>query len=644
MLDPLNPFQIQVSPRGYDALFAQMLAAVPPGAGFYDVLLGYPIVNWSRRAPVFVLQTDQTGVPIKVTALRKGGYPQGIDQGNLIAVAYFVPNQQNTSFQLTMGIGLNRLIATELIPNGRTTILDVMSTPNTMLFEAFGREISNSTDAVQAQQDALFSPYSTRMLDQVVTFQDLLPDVQSMKVLSMKMLVRSRVHFPSRVIGTQDFIQAFMLNTPVMVQMRQPTDFQIERSIIRRTQENSAGQEAHVWVPNLSVTQWLAFIKMADSMRQNYVINSVQDDLVGITYKGLNQLHQFDYDAPGSDFLPNLTQTNCFGNIEYSMGSVILSNFKFPMWSYTFDYLVTAQSPIGRARVMFDEDVPFDSDLPFDSDPVDPFNDGWVGWSLSGRFEQNVPSALDAVLGLDSSVAPALSYGGSATVYTHGPYTQMFNSHNIEIDVEEEMTITGSQDTYTPGAITHLELDLPLNQPILTAGTAYPVVLKYADANDMTVPTGAGSVTVQESSGGTTEIEAVTGGYKQFNLTPTKAGQIHWSLHDGTYSNVSDIVTVVAGPFASFVFANISNQTVGVPFSFSIQAADQYGNPITDVGDDVKVNILIDGFPPDSIVPDYIELVNGAATVELTFNEAGTGQLDFQLDTVNQLSNIFSAS
>jgi hypothetical protein len=646
MSDSSSTFNIQVSPRGYDALFAEMLGYVSPGE-FYDTNLGYPMVVWSSKNPNFIFTTNNLGVPIQITTQKEGPYHPSVNPGNRVTQVQFIPQNATTSFSLTMGLGLNKLIATEMIPGGRTFLVEVQASPNTTIFEAFGREVFNSVNIVNEQKAALFSPYSTRLADQVIQFQSLLPSVQSLKIISTRMLIRGAVHFPGEELGVQNLIQSFSFNTPAYATMRSSSTFHLERSRIQRSGENLAGMEAHVWFPNLAVTQWLAFLKMADSLNQNYVINSIQDDLVSITYKGRTQLHQFNFDAPGSNFLTSLSTTDCFNNLDLFISTAITSNLVFDLWSYPFDMEITAATPIGRDRVSFDEGVLLDQGLNFDGDSIDPYNDGWVGFSFDGRFEADARTSEQAQLGLDSGITPDKTYSGSATVYPHGPYTQMFNSHRTWIPIPYLVTATGTLDDYTgDGVIVGIDMPLPISPQILQAGTAYPVYVKYADSNDMTVPSGIGTVTIQESNGGAVwTVPVTTNGYQTFNLTPTQVGEISWTLSDGTYTDQSMTAQVVAGPFSYFILSAIGNQSVGVPFNVTIQCADQYGNPTTYSGD--NTNVAIDaqgGFAADALSPQFCNLVNGMATISLTMSEAGTGNLLFQLGSAQATSNDFSVS
>ena len=643
MLDPIDPFQIKPPLRGYDALFNQILSKIPAG-DFYDTNLGYPIVPWSRKPNIFTMETNIPGTPIKISLQRLGPYHPGVDEGNLIQDFFFVPTGTVSSFKITLGLGLNRITATELTPNGRIVLLDVMATPNAMLFEAMGREIFKSVDLLEQQQAAIYSPYATRLPDQVIQFQGLLPTVQSLKILSTKLLVRASIHFPATTIGTQDMIQAFALNTPIFEPMRNSSVVHLERSRTQRAQQNQAGQEAHVWFPNGAVTRWLAFTRMADSFRTHYILDSLRDDFVRYAYKGKDLYLDFNYDAVGENFLSNLSLTDCFDNIDMSLTTLINSRYFVPLWTYTFDLLIPPTYPLGLDRPPLDTGVVLDSGYRFDADPIDPWNDGWVGWSLSNRFDGN--------RGLDSAVevalAPSPPWINSPTVYYPGPCMQMFNTHLKEIEFGYSVTASGTLDiAYVPGPIVKLDLDLPLATPVLQAGTSYPILTKFADSMSQTVPTGLGAITIQESNGGTSQIETViAGGYVLGTLIPTKAGQTYWDLTSGLLTGQSETRTVTAGPFAALaISAPIPNQAVGVPFSVSVQALDIYGNIVTDVGPNKKLVIKAEpGFPVTSITPTHVMLIDGAATVSITCSVAGTGALLFELNAVSVLSNTFTVT
>jgi hypothetical protein len=634
-----RPFSIQPPLRGYDTLFQNLINSIPAGT-FYD--FSHSIVLWQANPNLFIFNTDNYGIPVHVTVQRTGDYHPNVNQANLITESFFTPQNPQTSFSVTLGLGLNRLVAQEMITGGRKSVLEIIATPNDLVLDSIATQINVPQTNLTNIQSALYSKYATRMLDQVIKFHDLLPDFQSLKIISTKLAIRGMVHFPGEILGVNNVINAFSLNNPVYRDQRQ-SRYEVEKTSIMRSQELFAGQEAHIWFPNILVTRWLAFTRMANAFRNLYTINSVTDIEVDVDFKNRNQIHEFSLTSPGANFL-NSVFSDCFDNIQMQMTSGMVLNHRVYMWSYSFDEIVMTNNPIGVGRLYLDMDVPLDSGIPFDADPIDPFTDGWVGWSLSGRFDQDRLDSSQSNYALDSNVDPGVGFSGIDPVYA-GPYTQMLNTLNSEIDLDAATQINSAGtnwDGYVGSSVVGLDLQIP--EGTLTAGVAVQAYAKYVDHNGMSNLSGAGTIDIQESNGGTLETVTVTSGYEPFMLTPTKVGNITWSLSDGLYSG-SQTRKVVVGSFAAFRISTIANQQVGVPFSVQIQAIDACGNDVTDLGINTRVTIVAtDGLTPGSVTPTYVETVNGAAIVELTLSVAGSGTLTFSALPVSSPSNFFSVN
>lgn len=641
-------FQIRMRDRGYDDLFAAMVAAIPPGT-FYDH--SRPICMWSRKPQGFILETDNPGYPIRIRRERLGDFDLGVDAGNLVEETTVVPQPGalNTLFYITLGRGRNRLYATEILPSGggRSFVFEVIATTNTLIYESYGREIFKSVYKAAKQEEALYSAYSTRLLDQLAGIGDVLPDLQTLKTLSTKMLIRSFVHFPATELGVRNKIEAVTLNTPIFIKQRESSEYQVETNRIMRSLENTAGMEGHVWFPNLAVTRWLAYTKMADTFRNNYTILDVKDTRVKVEYKGKQIEHFFDYDAYGQNFLTNLSLKDCFNNFEIGATSQFLLNLRICCWTYPFDMSITESNPIGLTRASLDSPIPFDSNVPFDADPVDPWNDGFVGWSYSGRFELD-----DTPRPLDSMVSPSPSYSGSICAY-QGPYTQSLNSCRSDVEIEHIVTASGDMDTYVGGPIIGLGLDfnntdvgVELEGRSFKAGEPILLCVKYVDANNMTNVSGTGIIAILEPLSGIDEFAPVTAGFVYIYFTPTLATpSTAFSLSDGMYTGTSESFSVYAGDWAALTVTPISDHVAGTPFSVNIQAVDSWGNPVTDVGFDTLVHILPSaGLSAGNPTPNSVWLVNGQATVNLTCNWPSTGKLKFKLGAIEVDSNTFTVS
>jgi hypothetical protein len=638
-------FDVFPSYRGYDTLFDQMVAAIPPGT-FYD--FSRPIVMWSRKPVPFLLTTDNPGYPVQVRRERLGEFDLGVDQLNRIDESTVVPQPGSlqTIFYLTLGRGRNRITVTELIPNstGRTKVVEVIATTNTVIYEAFGREISKSTDKAAEQQAALYSNFSTRLLDQLSEVGDILPDLQTLKVLSTKMLIRSFVHFPATEIGVRNEIESVTLNTPVLLTQREGSTYKIETSRIMRTIENQAGKEAHIWFPNLAVTRWLAYISMADNFKNNFTLLSVRDDFVLSKYKKWESEIYFDYNASGQNFLTNLSLEECFNNFVVSASTSMFIKMLICCWTYSLDTTITDQTPIGLSRAYLDSDIPFDSDVPFDFDSVDPFCDGFIGWDFAGRF--------DGGNTLDTMVSPALSYAGPACGYP-GPYTQLLDSNRSDIELTEIVSAIGLMADYTYGPIVGIGLDFTntnfgVEQNFIrkfAAGSPVLIVVKYVDALNMTNLTGSGVIQILEPLTGVTEFAPVAAGFVYIYYTPTViTPSTNFYLYDGSYSATSDPFEVIPAVFGGLVVVGaISNQLVGVPFNVTVQAVDMYGNYVTDTNGNTIGHVLPSGsFDAGDPTPSLLNFVNGQCTISLTMLQPGTGQLVFDLALFTVNSNTFT--
>jgi hypothetical protein len=107
--------------------------------------------------------------------------------------------------------------------------------------------------------------------------------------------------------------------------------------------------------------------------------------------------------------------------------------------AYTFDLVVDVDHQIGHFRSFFDRDIPFDSDLIFDADPEDPYTDGWVGLSLTGRFEQDFPTLHC----LDTFVVPSTAYTGPLCCYPSF-YTQTIANSRYDFpEIDVPITVSG---------------------------------------------------------------------------------------------------------------------------------------------------------------------------------------------------------
>ena len=323
------------------------------------------------------------------------------------------------------------------------------------------------------------------------------------------------------------------------------------------------------------------------------------------------------------------------------------SRMQIACWTYPFDYYVTTDSMIGQVRVSMDMGIPFDSGVPFDAEPTDPWTDGWLGWSLSGRFDQG-PVAHP----LDSMVQPSLGYTGPATSY-QGPYTQLLNSDRSDTEIDYLVTASGLMDTYVGSSVVGLGVDLnnlPDGEergalPLTTAGVPLLLCVKYVDVNGMSNKSGTGVIQITEPLTNETEYAPVAAGFVYIYYTPTVAiSSTHLNLTDGTLTGVSPAFKVVPNVFAALTVTPIANQLAGQPFVVTIQAVDAWGNAVSVVSNPVVHVQVQGGLDTSDPSPRVFTLVDGVVTATLSLANPGTGTLRFSSGSIQVYSNSFTVS
>jgi len=411
---------------------------VAPKGLFY--LMDGDIVPFTPQPTVLRIETNRINEPIIITVNQIGEFGSGID----------VRSRQTTydtvaqSSVITKGVQLGRgknLITLEVYnrPDDVAYLL-VNATTVAAMWEAFARVLySVSTRIINDQTLAISSDLATRLIEPFISFQELLPDIQSLKILTTRLLTRGLIHSVGTDLGVRDLIKSVTLTNPVYRKMDKD-NFEIYPALDPWTKSASqfGGQEAHVWTPNIGITSWLAFLGFVSNQPDLYQIVSVSESEIVIRYQGELQRHEFDFDKLGTNFLVSQATTECFKSIIVTATMESVVTVRMCAAAYTFDLFISTDYLLGDCRGNFDSGELFDTNCAFDTDPIDPFTDGWVGLSLTGRFEQDYPYLHT----LDTFVVPSTMYTGSLCSYD-GWYTQVIANQKYEVDVVEDITVTG---------------------------------------------------------------------------------------------------------------------------------------------------------------------------------------------------------
>lgn len=425
-----------VQPSLYSDIITSMQTSRPwggPKGVFY--LLDGVIVPYTPRPTIFTVKTNRIGEPIEISVVRPQETDAGVSLQNNVGSKTFVPTSETTSIGIQLSSGINKIqISVTGRPNEYVYLI-VRATSIVALWEAFARVLySSAVTVINEQQQAIYSPLGTRLIEPYISFQEKLPDIQSLQILATRFVSRGMIHDVGTTSGVTDLIKAFTLSTPVYRKMDKETfDFDPSLDPWTRTSSQFGGLEAHVWIPNIGIASWVSFIKYISNQPDIFQVVDINESQIAVTYQGRLQRHQYFFDLYGTEFLTSLAESECFKSIYVYLlitSEVITS---ICATSYTFDLYIDEQHPIGTGRLYFDSPIPFDSNVPLDSDPIDPFTDGWVGLSLTGRFEQN-PKDPHC---LDTTVAPSTSYMGPTCCYSSYYTQQLFNTQmNLELDID----------------------------------------------------------------------------------------------------------------------------------------------------------------------------------------------------------------
>jgi hypothetical protein len=407
--------------------------------GPYYLLQG-SIVPFTPQPTVLRIETDRVGEPIRIEVIQTQPIGAGVDPRQNRSVYTVVPASEVVTVGVQLGRGINRITMSVISREEERALLLVNATTIVAIFEAFARVLF--TDAIRIideQQRAVSSRLATRLLEPFISFQDLLPDIQSLKILATRFASKGLIHSVGTELGVTELIKALTLTTPVYRPMDKDTS-DLFPSLDPWTNNASqfAGQEAHVWLPNVGITSWLAFLGYISNQPDLFEILSVGEGEVVVRFQGELQRHRFDFDAFGTDFLTSQASTECFKSIIITVTMDVFLTIRMCAATYTFDLFIGVTNLLGDCRRTFDSGVVLDSDCVLDGDPVDPFTDGWEGLSLTGRFEQDSPFTHT----LDTFVVASSAYTGSVCGY-EGFYTQMVENQRYDMDLFVTITVSG---------------------------------------------------------------------------------------------------------------------------------------------------------------------------------------------------------
>ena len=189
-----------------------------------------------------------------------------------------------------------------------------------------------------------------------------------------------------------------------------------------------------------------------------------------------------------------------------------------------------------------------------------------------------------------------------------------------------------------PGPVTHFQVVASPSSVVAGTPGAVSFTVSALDASNNVVPTYTGTVSFTSSdsqasfpvnnytftSGGLSGDDGV----HTFTATLKTAGPQTITATDQSGNHgTSNAVTVTPGPFSQYVVGLPGGSTVtaGSSFIFTVQAADQYGNPVTSYSGPSSVTVAVSPVDPQGTIPTPLALTSAGLGFSLgTLKTAGS--------------------
>ncbi len=324
---------LRITPNvdAYEDLYQEILDSIPAGTQWHKGPVVLPLSS-SDTTP-FLVQGDP-GDTVEVF-------------NNNTLVTTLVLSEPSTQVNLNLAPGKNFI---QVRTSNETYLLLVVATNYATLLRGYTQEFFfNVGVKFEDAERQLNSELSLRATEHQIAFQELLPPTRAMRVLAGKMAVRSLINETGSTRGVDDIATAASNTTPVV----RPTTvdleyFEPDSRTLYSTAHDEGGFAFHVWIPNICVGTWAAFVKLMDNLEPAIAeLTSVSDEVVSLDFMGRPETHTFDFET-GFCSITSLLSQDCLP-IVVSVVLTTESELAFCAWRYPFDRVV--ELALGRLRL-----------------------------------------------------------------------------------------------------------------------------------------------------------------------------------------------------------------------------------------------------------------------------------------------------
>lgn len=334
----------------YEDLYQDLLDSIPAGSQWHK---GPVVLPLTPDAPTLFLLEGNPGDVVEVF-------------NNNARVRTVVLTEPSVQVGLTLAAGKNFI---QVRTSGESFLLLVVATNYSTILRGYAEELFYHVSAkFQDAKNQLNSDLSLRAIEHQIAFQEMLPPTRAMRVLAGKLAARSLINETGSTRGVDDIVTAASNTTPVV----RPTVvdleyFEPDSRDLYSTAHDEGGFAFHVWVPNICVGSWAAFVKLMDNLEPSIAeLTSVSDEVVSLNFLGRPESHTFDFETGSCSIVSLLTQ-DCLP-IVVSVRLTVETELAFCAWRYPFD--VAVELALGRSRL--DSMLPLSLVIPSGSLLVDP--------------------------------------------------------------------------------------------------------------------------------------------------------------------------------------------------------------------------------------------------------------------------------
>jgi hypothetical protein len=427
------------------------------------------VTQYSTAETSFSIYTDTPGVihTIRATLISNESQSNVLRARNRVVEKQFTPANTESTISIALLKGENQI---DVFTSNESTFTTVIASHTGTFVTTYARELFVGTqNPLNEQTQALFSDFSSRMTEILIPFQDLYADPKSLRALISRFIARSYMTKSGSTPGVRDFTAALLGTTPVFAPTQtDQTVFEPDVVPIFRSQLEFGGYEAHTWIPNYEIAHWLCFVRLINNARHFYTIQEIGEHEILVLANGFPERHLFNFDDPSA------TAYSEFNFTDFRIVVTILDKLgiEFCAAAYPFDLFVTADNPLGQKRIAFDSTIDLDSGELLDAPALDPGDDGWVGLTLSGRFESLANNAVPVNFALDSLFITPSPGSSLPTCVYDGFFTQQVSVFSGELDIDEAPSVT---------------LSTPVEASSLVENDVETTLLDFSTVGDFTI-------------------------------------------------------------------------------------------------------------------------------------------------------------